>query len=176
MDIQRHFQSEELYRRLLESFYSLYAPLEERLAELIDWNQKNWDFEIRRKTPWLENDLSNLGMTGNDVAALSLSNGLPEIKNLGAAVGCLYVLEGSTLGGQMITKLLQRSLPLTAEKAGAFFAGYREQTGLRWREFGMWAEALARDDPGMEASAVNAAKDTFDSFALRFKNLNFTNV
>jgi heme oxygenase len=170
MDLSRHFNSEQSYRCLLIGFYRVYAPLEVRLGKAVNWQELGWDFEGRKKTPWLVEDLISLGMSQEEVDALPISQDLPEITSLAQALGCLYVLEGSTLGGQFITKVLQKSLPITSSLGGRFFAGYREQTLPQWRAFGQWAEAQATLDPSLEAKAVVTAQQTFDSFA---KELNF---
>lgn len=170
MDLSRHFSSEQNYRHLLIGFYRVYAPLEDRLEKAVNWQERGWDFEGRKKTPWLEDDLLALGMIHEEIKALPLTKDLPEITSLAEALGCLYVLEGSTLGGQFITKVLQRNLPITASAGGRFFAGYQEQTMPQWREFGQWAETQATLDPNLESRAVVAAQQTFDSFA---RELNF---
>ncbi|WP_082407984.1 biliverdin-producing heme oxygenase [Verrucomicrobium spinosum] len=92
------------YRRLLESFYTLYSPLEEMLAGAVNWNSLGWDFEASRKTPWLLQDLVSLGADPAGLDALPRCQDLPLLSSASHAVGCLYVLEGSTLGGQLITK------------------------------------------------------------------------
>lgn len=169
LDITRHFQSTSSYRALLEKFYTLYAPLEEKLAAAVDWEHAGWNFEARRKTPWLEQDLLILGLAQPELEALPLCEDLPQIQGLPEAIGCLYVLEGSTLGGQFITRFLQKSLPdVTPDMGGSFFAGYRDQTGPQWRQFGEWAEAQAARDPVTENEALTAARETFSSFARWF--------
>jgi len=50
-------------------------------------------------------------------------------------LGAMYVIEGSTLGGQYIARHIEKTLGLTAISGCAYFVGYGEQTGLRWREF-----------------------------------------
>lgn len=170
MDLSRHFSSEQNYHHLLIGFYRVYAPLEDRLEKAVNWQERGWDFEGRKKTPWLEDDLLALGMSHEEIKALPLTKDLPEITSLAEALGCLYVLEGSTLGGQFITKVLQKNLPITASAGGRFFAGYQEQTMPQWREFGQWAETQATLDPNLESRAVVAAQQTFDSFA---RELNF---
>ncbi len=168
LDITRHFQTLDGYRSLLERFFTLYEPLEACLGLAVDWQEQGWDFESRRKTAWLRQDLAALGLTPADIQGLLRCSPLPAIQDLGAAIGCLYVLEGSTLGGQVITKLLQEKLPVTPETGGQFFAGYQDQNVPRWREFGTWVEGCYAADPALETTAVVAACETFDCFARWF--------
>ncbi|MEN3942817.1 biliverdin-producing heme oxygenase [Prosthecobacter sp. SYSU 5D2] len=168
MDITRHFKTRDDYRHLLERFYTLYAPLEARLAEAVDWQQAGFDFDDRRKTPWLVEDLAHLGAEPQEGLDLAECQTLPQVSGLANAIGCLYVLEGSTLGGQVISRLLQQHLPITLENGGRFFAGYGAKTLPNWRLFGEWAEACSTRDPAIEPLAAAAAQSTFDTFARWF--------
>jgi heme oxygenase len=54
--------------------------------------------------------------------------------NLNFAVGCLYVLEGATLGGQFISRHLA-TLGIGPANGGLFFHGYGAKTGEMWKSF-----------------------------------------
>lgn len=164
MGVFQRVKSTEDYRGLMRKFYTLYEPLEGRLERSADWAGRGWDFAARRKTPWLREDLRALGVSDAEMASWPRATGLPKLDEFGAAVGCLYVIEGSTLGGQVIAKELLDPLGLTAERGGKFFRAYGEATGRRWREFGQWAETQAAQVP-LETTAVKGARDTFDGFA-----------
>lgn len=168
MQIIRHFETKGSYLKLLERFFTLYEPLELRLEKAAAWSQAEWDFEARRKTSWLREDLQALGLSAQDIVALPRCADLPEVAGLAEAVGCLYVLEGSTLGGQVITRLLNQRLPISPQTGGMFFAGYQNETVPKWRQFGGWAEAWAGKNPDQTSRAVDAARKTFDSFARWF--------
>lgn len=159
----------EGYLKVVEKFYTLYRPLEERLAGAADWHALGWDFADREKTGWLLADMQALGLSSVEVERLPLCEDIPVLDSLGAAVGCLYVLEGSTLGGQFISKRLQQTLAITPETGGRFFSGYGAETGAKWRRFGEWAEALAAKDPGLQPAAVATAKETFNCFSCWFE-------
>jgi len=51
------------------------------------------------------------------------------------AMGMLYVLEGSTLGGRFILKNIQENLGLDEENGISYFAGYGNKTGSYWKKF-----------------------------------------
>lgn len=169
MDIVRHFASRTSYLQLIERFFTLYEPLEDRLAQAMSWEDKGWDFENRRKTPWLRQDLAALGLNPGEISALPRCADIPEIPGEAEAIGCLYVLEGSTLGGQVITRLLGRHLEIPPAHGGQFFSGYGPQTGPNWKKFGEWAEAWASRHPEQESAAIRCAQQTFDSFSRWFQ-------
>jgi heme oxygenase len=90
-------------------------------------------------------------------------------------VGALYVIEGATLGGQVISPQIQAGrLGVTPEHGGRFFHGYGEQTTPRWNEFLSFAEQVCPDAARREKAAhtalavfaeVEAALDDYSSRA-----------
>jgi heme oxygenase len=94
---------------------------------------------------------------------------LPAAPTLAHAFGLLYVLEGATLGGQLLRRRLGPALDLTAEQGLAFFGAYGSEVGPMWRAF---TDALARFDaatpaaerPAAHAAALDAARAAFLAF------------
>lgn len=168
LDIVACFRSRETYTELLKRFFTFYEPLEQALISAADWEKLGWDFDSRRKTPWLQADLAVLGVPTQELSTLPFCADLPPMSETAQVIGCLYVIEGSTLGGQVITKLLQQSLNIQPEDGGCFFAGYRDLTGPKWKQFGAWAESWASEHPGQQVEAVEAARKTFVSFSKWF--------
>lgn len=154
--------SRKSYRCLVNKFHGYYAPLEERMLALPWWREINFDYVERLKTPRLEQDLIALGATVDELAKNPRCGELPELATISQALGCLYVIEGATLGGRTITRHLQASLGLTPETGGAFFAGYGAETGPRWQAFGTMLSALAERRSG-EDEIVSSANQTFET-------------
>lgn len=163
MDVFRRVRSIDDYRALLRRFLALYIPLETSLGSAVDWKAEGWDFDGRRKTPLLIADLKALGVA--DPASLPVATEIPVAGNLTEAVGVLYVLEGSTLGGQMISKQFGQALGISGSNGGLFFHGYGAETGMKWREFGQWAESKASAaGHQFQQNATRAAQATFEAF------------
>lgn len=108
-----------------------------------------------------------LGMIDRDLRALKVpSEALPSYRGSftyaspAAALGGLYVMEGSTLGGQVISRVLRDNLGITPERGGAYFASYGAEIGLMWRRF---RERLDRVPDTDGDSVVNAAVATFEA-------------
>jgi heme oxygenase len=115
--------------------------------------------EPRSRVPHLRRDLAALGRTNAEQAALPLCAAAASLVSRRAgAVGSIYVLEGSTLGGQVISRALAQAH--WAPRGGlAYFAPYKARTGEMWRAFGAWSEAeIAADEHG---DAVAGANETF---------------
>ena len=88
---------------------------------------------------------------------------LPVVGGTDQALGRLYVLEGSTLGGAFIDRHLA-SLPHLADVRIRAFSPYGDGTGAMWAAFRRVTRA--RVDAGGDAEAmVGAARDTFRALA-----------
>jgi len=142
------------YRRRLEQFHGFYRPVEERLQILGDWNKLGIDIAARRKAPFLEADLRVLAAEA--VENLPVCWELPNLTDVVDGFGCLYVLEGSTLGSQFISRHVQKVLGVTPEAGGRYFHGYGEQTGKMWREFGAVLTAFAVERETQDRIVENA--------------------
>jgi heme oxygenase len=177
LDLASRLDSLGTYQALLERFYGFYTTLEEGLAAPActgNWVTLGLLFGERRKTHLLEADLRFLGVTTADLVGLKRCPGnlLPTPASAAELVGCAYVVEGASLGGQVIGRLVEQALGLRPGAAGArFFYGYGSRTGVMWQQFRRAAEAfVVREDkvhPGSGArisvQAVTAARQTFTS-------------
>jgi len=147
------------YAAVLTAFHAVWAPLEPRLRH--GWTRLGLDPEPRRRAHLIERDLAALGIRADQIPA---ARRLPRVADSAAAVGALYVLEGSTLGGQVIARALGARGDLPFERAGAFLRGRGRETGPLWHQFG---HALSRlpwsaDD---RRAASGAARRTFGALA-----------
>ena len=175
LDITARLGSVSDYRTLLERFYGFYSPLEEGLAapeRVSAWADLGILSEGRRKAGLLESDLCALGLTAEDLDGVARCpmNLLPTPASTADLIGCAYVVEGATLGGQVIGGLLERSLGLRPGDPGArFFHGYGSQTGAFWHQFRGAAEQFAAREEaarpgsgaGVARQAVAASRRTF---------------
>ena len=142
------------YARLLAQMYALVAPLETRLLALE--LPASLALEDRLKTPALRHDLAALGAAVPTERADWLPGDVAE------GLGTLYVLEGGTLGGQLIARHLGPRLGLDAGAGLAYFSGYGPQTGPMWKRFG---EAMTREvAPEQGTAVVEGARQTFRAF------------
>ncbi len=109
----------------------------------------------RDRTGLLANDLAHFRLT-----PLPAEGPFPPLVEADAALGSLYVLEGSTLGGQVISRHLETRLGLRDGAGYAYFQGYGRRNGPMWVAM---RERLSRH-PAEGAPAdrlVTGAKQTF---------------
>jgi heme oxygenase (biliverdin-IX-beta and delta-forming) len=151
------------YRRHLEALHGLYVPLEAGLARQLEGHFPELRLAERWKLPLLEEDLQALGHDAASLARLPRPERLPPLPDVPEALGCLYVLEGATLGGQLLLRHLTRHFVGIPVGDFAFFRSYGEAVGPMWKSLG---EALPRacPDPALAPRVVRGAQDTFDVF------------
>jgi heme oxygenase (biliverdin-IX-beta and delta-forming) len=151
------------YRSVLETFYGFYGPVEIDLARRAA-AELPLGFPLRARAGLIERDLLALRLSPADVAALPLCRDRPELSCVEDLAGCLYVLEGASLGGQVLGPLVHRRLGLTKGSGAAFFAGDEEHTLPRWVVIVAWLDGLPRAGAS-PARIVSTATATFDAFA-----------
>jgi heme oxygenase len=158
MDLFHHLNTLEDYRRLLEKFMGFYGPLETALGRHFNRRAGGFDFESRRKVPMLVSDLRALGF--KQFTTLPRCPALPTISSTPQAFGCLYALEISTLGGQILTRHLNRVFGVSPGSGCSFFHSYGDQTVMMWRDLGQQINKYAVTDE-IEESMIGAAVETF---------------
>lgn len=109
------------YLMLLHSEDKIFSSLSENFSEKLKLDQ-------RVKLPLIEKDLSSLSIENQEP-----SHDL-EFANEHEALGAMYVIEGSTLGGNVIAKQLSRTEGFENVTFN-FFGCYQENTGPMWKNF-----------------------------------------
>ncbi len=143
------------YVSVLKSFYGFVKGWENWAAHRVPEAIRP-ELEQRRRSLMLERDLA---FFQEPLPEDFYCPGLPAESP--ALLGSMYVLEGSTLGGQFIAAHVEKVLHLNRGEGDAFFVGYGEQTGPMWKRF----KSVLADIPEADAeTAVAAAKKTFLDF------------
>jgi len=98
-------------------------------------------YEARRKTPKLLADVAPSD-------AVDCTD-LPHLDDLASGLGCLYVLEGATLGGSILSNHVA-------------LASYGPDLGAMWRSLGQCVDAFGERHPDGQLAMVGSARATFD--------------
>ncbi|RZL20092.1 MAG: heme oxygenase [Pedobacter sp.] len=157
----RSMQSEKDYINILKIFYSYFGGLEQLINEHI--NGMVPDMDSRRKAGSLAADL---GAFNGEVPPLAHKEDLPVIDSPLQALGALYVIEGSTLGGKIISKMVSKQLGMPDNKGLSFFNGYEDASEDMWVKFKAMLNSSAKNLEE-EAIVIAAANDTFSKFSSR---------
>jgi heme oxygenase len=161
MDVAHRFSSTARYRQYLEVMFGFYAPFEQALGthrvRLV-----LTDFAARCKTALLSNDLAAVGVSADSVASLPRCAEIPACQDEAAALGSLYVLEGATLGGQVLLPMVEQRLQLTRGSGASYLGSYGDDTHVMWQRFRSVVESWCADSV-RRATATAAAVATFES-------------
>jgi heme oxygenase len=147
--------SMQRYVRVLQIFYGFYVPVEARLVRLTAVGPP-LGFPLRARSELIESDLLALGLSRREVAELPRCTDLPRLSCPADMAGCLYVLEGACLGGQVIAPTLRQRLAVDKDSGASFFVGDAEATSARWILVLTWLDALVRAGARSEEIAASA--------------------
>ncbi|WP_167856883.1 biliverdin-producing heme oxygenase [Hymenobacter aquaticus] len=135
--------------RFLAKLYGFLVPYEARLRQ--QPLGPEWHVGQRQRAHLIPADL------GVAATELPLCAALPKLDTWPQLLGSMYVLEGSTLGGQV----LARQLANAGIAGRAYFTGNGEQTGPLWKSFCQLLAAATTDDN--QAEIVASAASTFQT-------------
>ena len=149
----RNIRSREDYTQLLDFMHGYYEPLEERLSHFLPVDFPHSHAENIRK------DIAQLapGFESSNMRAEKM----PRINSTARALGVLYVLEGSTLGGQVITKMISKQLGTESTEGFNFYNPYREKTADNWNSFRRKLNQSFTDEEQTEI--IEGANETFQT-------------
>jgi heme oxygenase len=154
---ERRIATAGSYRQLLSRFYGFHSVWEHAAGPLAP---DPAFFQDRCKTPLLVRDLTQLGLNRDEIMALPRCGDLMPLPAPAAVLGSMYVIEGSTLGGAIIARDVERTLGLNGETGCAYFRSYGRDTARMWKSFG--ATLLAVSSPDNDDLILETAKATFD--------------
>lgn len=161
-------QSETLtraeYERILKGFYYYYSALEHHYKGIES------DFgSTFNPVAALEKDFQTLGISPPDNNSLdkTVQTDLPA--DFDHYIGYLYVKQGSTLGGQIMSKNIERTTGLDRDKDVHFFNPYGKSTGPVWKSFLSYLERI--EGAICMESAINGANHAFSAMERAFDRM-----
>jgi heme oxygenase len=154
------------YRRVLAGFALFLSAWEPAVRAALPGDLQDW-FDARSRLGFLRQDLQALAVA-SPPASVGIVGAL-AIATPAEALGSMYVLEGSALGGQLIARTVARTLGLTPQAGAAYFHGWGERTGDNWRAF---RQVLEQRVPQADhQDAADAAVRTFEALRATFRPL-----
>ncbi len=166
MDLMRpDFELEE-YARLLQKYHAFYHGLERFLLGRAAQQSGFAEFYCRDrlKTPWLASDLRALNAGADAPADAPLQERLAALfASEQRLLGALYVIEGSMLGGSVMSKQFRKRFELAPETGLMFFTGYGSDTREKWLAL-LGLLAQFDHDPAARREAVEGARSMFRLF------------
>ena len=169
-EIMNKSLSIEEYKKLLTINYIIHQKLENKLANMLDVDlAEQLDIKNRLKLTALEKDLNYWHIDSLTLPELNFDLFVPE-KNNAEVLGALYVLEGATLGGNVIKKHILANPNFAGHDDGLNYYGvYGEELGSKWKTFvSILNESVAEADYDR---CVKSANETFNNLIKLSKQL-----
>lgn len=154
----KQLDSNQSYSMLLRLFYGYFKPVEERIDAFVSEEIVN-DIDERRKSEVILRDLKSIDKSEMKVV---VCKDVPAIFDTAAALGAMYVLEGSTLGGIHLTKMISEKMNMRTKKGLEFFSGYGEETLIKWNLFKEQLNTYT--DEEVQDKIIGSANETFSKF------------
>jgi heme oxygenase (biliverdin-IX-beta and delta-forming) len=153
--------NQDRYVGMLARFYGFYRVWEPA-AEAQLQNHAREFMQLRRKTSLLGRDLRWFGWGDKEFASLlRISSERLPLEGHAMTLGSYYVLEGSTLGGQILSRALERQLGLQNGNGYSYFRSYGPGVREAWAEFGDLLSSQLASEADVSA-AVTGARTTFE--------------
>src|SRR5690349_17763489 len=99
------------YVQLLKLMYGYYKLLQQKLASFLPDNHHQ-HFSVR-SVDFILNDIEHLNASPSGI---TFCNNTPDVNSDASSLGALYVTAGSTLGGQITTKMISKKLHIDPSK------------------------------------------------------------
>lgn len=163
--------SRAAYIAQLEMFFGYIEPWERQLRTSLAATDLLCTRAV--KTGWLAEDLEFFGAGPEQRAELPRCAELPSLDSRPAWLGAAYVVEGSTLGGQVLSRHLATHLGLH-DGGGRYFRSYGSEVGPRWQEFR--ADLVRHSSPENDPIILRAAEATFAAWGDWFETRQAANV
>jgi heme oxygenase len=144
----------DLYQNVLKVFHQYYRALEGSFDFVAP--ELRFSYEAQ-PLQWLAKDFSAHKFANQSSALHAFPEDMVP-KCLEAYIGYLYVKQGSTLGGQAISKQLKKYLGLEPGETQFFFYGFGNQTGVYWKEF---LQYLGQLESELDKDLVISAAQTY---------------
>lgn len=170
-EIMNNSLSIDQYKKLLTINYIIHQKLENTLANMLDTAiAEQLEMKSRLKLTALEEDLKYWNIDSLTLPGLDFELFVPE-KNTAEVLGALYVLEGATLGGNVIKRHILANPNFKDHEGGLNYYGvYGDELSTKWKIFvSVINQTVAEAD---YKRCINSANLTFNNLINLSKQLN----
>jgi heme oxygenase len=151
----------ERYLWFVARMYGFHAAIEPLLAEALSGAAAlGLDLERRRKAHLFAADLLHFDL---HPGKLPRCTALPRVDSPERALGALYVVEGSTLGGAFLLAQLGRSLRIAPGAGASGLAPYGAALRDMWVGYASAVDRFLAANPDAEPEVIAGARETFEA-------------
>jgi heme oxygenase (biliverdin-IX-beta and delta-forming) len=158
--VDRQIASPAHYAAYLLRLWACHVAAEAQLLE-VDFTPLGFDYRNSIRSRLIEADLEHLGITSARRAAQSRPDRL-QLPTIEAALGYVYVIEGSAIGARAILPEITAALGFDAQRGASFFGGLREGKQV-WQGCLAALDAIECNSRGADV-VVQSSKEAFRLF------------
>lgn len=152
------------YARYLNILLGIHSQWETQCATYPDWAQYGIRIEERSRIPQLHMDLAHMGIAVAPAVGVSWMPG-----SFAQAAGLMYVLEGSTLGGNILAERVPKIFAgQVAAECTHYFRAYGSETMRLWREYCDFLDRFGEAHADLQAECIAAASSAFTALEEAF--------
>jgi heme oxygenase len=152
----------EDYIKVLERLYGFVSVAEKVIESQIDDRCVALDYPNRTRVKHLANDLVFLGRSEDSLEQLPCFDSVSRLTTLPDALGCIYLFEGSRLGGLVLSKALKEHFGFQNFQGYSYFASNGVDVPAMWASFKDFMENYVQTQGGGDEIIV-ATKNGFAS-------------
>ncbi len=168
-ELDRWLADRDSYAALLRLLWGFHTAAEAALDRVDGWDllTPGVDLAARRRAFRIEQDLARLGGPGPvALPEIHAVAGGMRLTGIADGLGCLYVTEGSGLGGRVIA--VRARAALGPGLPTAFFADPDRNLGQDWNALRASLDAFGAAAPSARRHVIDAAHRTFATFGGMF--------
>jgi heme oxygenase len=146
------------YARLIGLFYGYFAAIEPLIYTELP-AAYHGSLQYRSKIKLLRQDLQALQMP---IENLPLCSQLPPVDSFNQKLGVMYVLEGSSLGGRIISGRLRKQFGEDIGNSLHYYQSYGASLDKEWQRFGwLMSRYFSEQNDVIYEETIAAANATF---------------
>jgi heme oxygenase len=150
--------TKERYINYLKVLYAIHYKFENLIQNMEEWSSYDINPHKRSRLQLIKEDLTALDASTENIL---LEIDLHVNWSFPVAVGVLYVLEGSTMGGQILSQRLSHLIGNDTLSATRYFQAYKDDTIILWSEYCDFLVQYGDDNPEKTSEVILSACSMF---------------
>jgi heme oxygenase len=130
----------------LARMYGFVAPAERMIWPHVESTLVPLGYRPSPRVVHLEKDLSFMGFSPDQIQLIPLCESIPRLDSVAAAMGCLYLFEGSRVGGRVLIKPIIETFGFKDGLGYAYFGSDGMDVPALWDDFKMFMEDFAASE------------------------------
>ena len=146
------------YVDYLWHLYKLHLDLENKAKSFSEWEKWGIVIKDRQRAHLLKKDIDSLDLVPNQYQSYQDFSKNWSFANI---VGAMYVLEGSTMGGQILSQRLENIKSKNGQGATNYFKAYEKETMTMWMKYVEFLNEFSNKNNSLKDEIIEGAEQTY---------------